>query len=1381
MLTIVKITLTASRKSKLILLFLSYLSTFCLITSTASASIVIPRFELPTGVAVTAANRSEQNTRVIQANGDDFTRRKENNWLKLFIHIDEAKRNTVNDEFGLMVISHQTGEGSRTGMKYDKGVLHSAKTRYYLKNDEVHLLPFSEKKSPSLNKEQQKGIKYWAQGNTYYQHVIDTVSRRQYNIGQEVKLDKSELEGFDGDSGVVTLLKVERRWEKEIAEFKLSTTFSQFDKQCQYLFWVLADSGRPVHFEVQCRASFAKNDGFQGKNIGYLDETTIREFSYNDLAISTISPTVLPALQPKGSIKGIEFSESLGQLMFLSEEYETNSSWLTFWDLNQRKMLNTVKQPGEILHLSEQGHAAFVLSQSRVHSAMSKIGKRYKPFGQASNFDLKRSLTDSDLLGMYPVTVNEQNEIEVWNLGYNKLIFREPLPSPKHSLVSVAQDGRVLTASTRGEFQLHSMKIDVSGCGASTTQEAYCQRPKVSFENTTTSLKVTLPENNAQLINSITLHHTLPYAGFCLTDKNRCGLVNLETGKQTEIWGSTFNFSENDNHIVTNSGIYDFEGQSVNKTSYNGNFYASQQAISEQHGVTFTNRFDFTNMKDQLIEMRNLDTGEIIHNISSNSNEVNKIGTFVGSNLYFMSGAYSNNKVFVLNLANMSLEEIPTDFPLSDMRFKHDWMVMVAPDLTIIQSTTIPNKSIVLKFSLTDFEIFPEYLIYSNNNNIYKMRFDTEEQQVLYEFDSPVHSIVILDSTGNKLIARLNGGKFALPHLNKTINPNYVSVGPDSVLVDKPSKTFFIGGLTDTSGKFNSAIPLIKQFTFEGDEVKAMEPDWSEDSSRYIARNGQLWTGSKSGDIIIRNIDSGLIVEHFQGHKGKISDLTQLDDNTMVSSSSDGTVKLWRLDAKEANLESVFQGALAEFITEISNRKTKLIATVITDKKGDYIITSADGYYWSTPKALHQASFLNGNEIFDYTQYDYWLNRPDIVSQRLNKASEESQTLWNKMVEIRQNRQSLLPDTLPQNQVAPTLSLVGPDEVFVDNNISVKWNATSESDADIDKLHILINEVPLYGISGLKVDETKGELTLPLTTGLNRIKSYITDSDGIRSESQFLTINRKPSDTKPNLYVLAVGVSDYEEDKLDLNYASKDAKDISALMKKSQRYNEVFVELITDKDVTRSSVLQAKSFLEKSRPDDRVIVFFAGHGFLDKDNNYYFGTTDIDPHEPGKNGLEYSGISQLLDNIPSRFKLLMLDTCHSGEVSQLSQIASYPNGVRARGVSLDEPTRPNANLNLSIEMLQNTFVDLRASTGAIVISASGGREYALENNLYKNGVFTSTILRGLSEKRADENNDNRVSTEELREFTYNEVSRLTNGSQKPTTRKHNLDISFDLF
>ena len=95
--------------------------------------------------------------------------------------------------------------------------------------------------------------------------------------------------------------------------------------------------------------------------------------------------------------------------------------------------------------------------------------------------------------------------------------------------------------------------------------------------------------------------------------------------------------------------------------------------------------------------------------------------------------------------------------------------------------------------------------------------------------------------------------------------------------------------------------------------------------------------------------------------------------------------------------------------------------------------------------------------------------------------------------------------------------------------------------------------------------------------------------------------------------------------------------------------------------------------------------------------------------------------------------------------------------------------------------MQNLFADLSNSNGAVVISAAGGMEYALESAQWNNGVFTYCVRKGIEEKRADVeggNNDTKVSVQELQQYVSKKVSELTRGKQQPTSRRENVDFEW---
>jgi len=234
------------------------------------------------------------------------------------------------------------------------------------------------------------------------------------------------------------------------------------------------------------------------------------------------------------------------------------------------------------------------------------------------------------------------------------------------------------------------------------------------------------------------------------------------------------------------------------------------------------------------------------------------------------------------------------------------------------------------------------------------------------------------------------------------------------------------------------------------------------------------------------------------------------------------------------------------------------------------------------------------------------------------------------------------------------------------------------------------------------------------------------------------------------------------------------------------------VLLITDDAATRAGIRAAKQWLQRAQRADLAVVFAAGHGIVDDHQNYFYGTWDIDADDPAAAGLPFEEFEDLLDGIQPLRKVLLVDTCFSGEIDQDEPrtIASAEGGARvtmrkhktARNlVALaGQPAAADSEPAEAVGLQQDLFADLRRGTGAVAISSSSGNEYSLEGAQWSNGVFTYAVLQGLS-GRADVNGDGAISVGELQSYVTDAVRQLTHGAQNPVVRRENLDFDFDVY
>ena len=161
----------------------------------------------------------------------------------------------------------------------------------------------------------------------------------------------------------------------------------------------------------------------------------------------------------------------------------------------------------------------------------------------------------------------------------------------------------------------------------------------------------------------------------------------------------------------------------------------------------------------------------------------------------------------------------------------------------------------------------------------------------------------------------------------------------------------------------------------------------------------------------------------------------------------------------------------------------------------------------------------------------------------------------------------------------------------------------------------------------------------------------------------------------------------------------------------------------------------------------------------------------------------------MLDQTAARRKILLLDTCHAGEVDKaeienLKISVPKSEGV-VKGIEIaarsDKVILDNNGLAKIDEITTELFADLRLGSGAIIVSASGGLEYAYESPKWSGGVFTYAIRLGLEEMKADANRDGKITIAELREFVGKNVFELTEGRQKPNTRGESVEFDFRVY
>jgi WD40 repeat protein len=484
--------------------------------------------------------------------------------------------------------------------------------------------------------------------------------------------------------------------------------------------------------------------------------------------------------------------------------------------------------------------------------------------------------------------------------------------------------------------------------------------------------------------------------------------------------------------------------------------------------------------------------------------------------------------------------------------------------------------------------------------------------------------------------------------------------------------------------------------------------------------------------------------------------------------------------------------SINNYLTLVNYQDSNTLLTIYPRLNGSYITTIDSGYYWAPKNALNGITFKKGKQVYPVESFDHVFNRPDKILNKSPFVDGQYLKAIEAAVRKRKHASSSTPDikNLPSLLIKNRYAIAEVVKIPMLKLII----ETADFQSNIEHIVITVNGVPLYGSTGYAINPANRattELNIELSTGNNRIAIWCVNEKGIQSMKENLLLYYSPHNpVMSNLYLVAISVSDYKNKDYDLKYAVKDGRDfIKSFDSVHSSYDNVFIDTLFNQDAVKENLASVADRLSHSSPGDKIIVFVSGHGLLDENYTFYFASYDCDFEKPAENGIPYTMIEGLFDNVAARQRVLLIDACHSGEVDKSeaswTQQTVQADGARGKvkvaykgAIVKNKPDQ--VGLENSFELMKELFANI-GDKGIQVISAAAGNSYALESDVWGNGVFTSSVLQAYKDNTADQNNDGRVSVSELRHYVIEEVYRLTNGRQRPTMRNENIEHDFNVW
>ena len=508
--------------------------------------------------------------------------------------------------------------------------------------------------------------------------------------------------------------------------------------------------------------------------------------------------------------------------------------------------------------------------------------------------------------------------------------------------------------------------------------------------------------------------------------------------------------------------------------------------------------------------------------------------------------------------------------------------------------------------------------------------------------------------------------------------------------------------------------------------------------------------GMENGEIALLDLQNGKVLNTLTGHTSKVKKIiTDSIGKYAFTYSEDQTIKIWDID-----------------------KQTELATLVILDDT-EWVIHAPNGLFDASPGATDKLYYVAGMETIDLEQLKHRYFQPGLLPILLGYSAEKLRDvppfdyvrLFPKK-ELKLNNGQLKIDLTNQG------GGIGKVSVFIDNIEIIK---DARPGGDVDSSHYELNiTVVLNNYARYYRYDTTNVIKVVAWNAEGYLSSqpdtihYIPSSKTAKGVE---VVSSAKSFSKPHLYGLVVGTSDYAGNMIDLRYAAKDATAFyEALTLGANRLfgneNVSLSLLATDipgQEPSQENIYKQLMSMRKAGPDDIVVVYFSGHGvnYGGQDGDFYYLTMTAngsdavylnDPFFRNRRTISSSELAIELNQIPARKKVLILDACSSGQAANnlLASLKDIPSSQKR-----------------ALEFTQD-------ATGSHILASSAPNSVSYETKLYEQGLLTYALLKGMRGgqlKKIEEGEF--IDVEQLLQYAKAEVPSLAksvNGIQEPIFR-----------
>jgi WD40 repeat protein len=520
---------------------------------------------------------------------------------------------------------------------------------------------------------------------------------------------------------------------------------------------------------------------------------------------------------------------------------------------------------------------------------------------------------------------------------------------------------------------------------------------------------------------------------------------------------------------------------------------------------------------------------------------------------------------------------------------------------------------------------------------------------------------------------------------------------------------------------------------------------------RYIVTTGF------DNSIIIWETTTGKVLHQLNGHTNWIlSTVFSSDAKYFITASGDKTIKMW--DVNTGKLVQTFSGHEGPVLSAVYSPKGNMILSAAGDSKmkfwdiatGAEVITllmldstnwialSPDGRFDGTKMGMEELYLTLELEIIPMDAFFEKYYTPNLLPRLLSGEKFEKPEVDFSNIKL----PPVVKIKSPLNNASYSVS-----------DITVTIEVTDRG-GGIDEVRIYQNGKLIEGSQrGFKPIALAGDIrtvsvTLTLLPGQNEIKATAFNAERTEAIPDKINIYCENTRTGSSLFVITVGINQYKNPKYNLNYSVPDADAFAEVISANSDkiFTSVTIKNIRDNDASKTNIIMALTEVAaKAGQEDVFIFYFAGHGVMSEGSaeqtvDFFLVPNDVvqmygNDESLISNAISSNELMDLLVNIKAQKQLVLLDACQSG--GAIDQVAM-------RGAAEEK-----------------AMAQLARSAGVVVLAASGTQQYAAEFKDLGHGVFTYSILDGLSGNADGGKRDGMITVTELKAWIEDQVPELT--------------------